>query len=119
MRVGEWTSFDHFDGLGPETDRAVLIKLKDPGALARSQGAAGAFAQGIAPAFIETKVYSGLADQLGEALKAKNIDADISVVQPSLWAPAGNGYIAQDLAYVIGGAGIASFFCWLAFRRKK
>ena len=112
-------SRDLYIGLGPETDRAVLIKLKDPGALARSQGAAGAFAQGIAPAFIESKVYSGLAEQLGEALRAKNIDADISVVQPGTWKPADNGHIAQDLAYVIGGAGIAAFFCWLAFRRKK
>jgi hypothetical protein len=136
-----WTPFDSFDGddfkpfdsfdgcrprtpyiligLGQETDRAVLIKVKDPGALARSQGGAATFAQGIAPAFIEGKVYDGMRDQLQTQLKAKGIDAEVSVVQPGQWRAADGSHIASDFAFMLGGAGIATFFLWLAFGRKK
>lgn len=106
-------------GIGPETDRAVLVKLKDAGALARSQGSVAAFAQGIAPATIETKVYATLAEKLSASLKQQGVEADVTVVQPGAWRTLDGSHIGSDLAFMVGGAGIAALLYWVAFRRKK
>ena len=105
--------YDHLIGQGPETDRAILIKLKDPNALARSQGSAATFAQAVAPAYVEGRVFDGFKQQLVESFKAKGIDADVSVVSPAQWKPAGQDHLLGDLGYALGGAGVIGIIWWL------
>ncbi len=121
----DWEVFDSFDGeyIGarPETrtNRAILIKLNSPGALARGQGATAAFAESLAPAFIEARVYDEVASQLKGALADQNVDADVSVVEPTKFASAGMSYVGSDLAYLLGGAGVLGVAYWLFKRFRK
>jgi len=117
----DWEVFDHFDGeSSTETNLAVLVTLKNPGALARREGAAASFAANVAPAMIESKVYEGLAAKLQDALAGQNVEADITVVEPRKWMPAnGTTSIASDLGYVIGGTGLMAAFAWAIMKGLK
>lgn len=120
----DWEVFDSFDGaprsapVQTETNRAILIKLLSPGALARGQGATAAFAESLAPAFVEARVYDEVASQLKGALADQNVEADISIVEPTKFASAGMSYIGSDLAYLMGGAGVVGALYWL-YRRSR
>jgi hypothetical protein len=106
-------------GADPSTGKAILIKVKNAADLARSQGALASFAQALAPASIESKVYQQMASELGKALKEKSVDADISIVEPAGWQPAGMGHVWTDVGFAIGGAGIIGALWWLLSGRKK
>ena len=101
-----------------DTNRAILIKLRDPAALARAQGPVASFAQAVAPSTIEGKVYEGFRDQLAKSLKEKAIDADIQIVQPSSFIPADSAHVAADLGFALGGAGLVGIF-WFLFGGRK
>ena len=123
----DWEVFDSFDGvvlpssqkIRSATERAILIRLRDPGALARGQGATAAFAEQLAPATIEAQVYDEVANQIDAALAAKNVDADISIVEPKVWSPAGLAHVGSDIALFMGGAGLVGVIYWLFSRGKK
>jgi hypothetical protein len=106
--------------LGADTNRAILIKVNNAGELARSQGFIATFAQALAPASIEGKVYSTMAQQLRDSLKEKQVDADVTVVEPGAWRPAGSSHIATDVAVGLTAFGVAAIL-WrlLAGGRKK
>ena len=93
-------------GADQETNRAILIRVRNAGELARSQGAVASLAQSLAPATVEGRVYGEMAKQLSQSLKAKNIDADVSVVEPSMWKPAGSSHVWIDVGFAVGGAGL-------------
>lgn len=101
-----------------ESAKAILIRLRDPGALARTQGSVASFAQALAPATIEAKVLETVKDQIGQSFKDKGIDADISIVQPGNFALADNSHIAADVGFAIGGAGMIGLF-WFLFSRGR
>jgi len=105
--------------IGQETNRALLVKLKDPGALARSQGSVAALAQGIAPATIEATVYTTAAGEVQKALAARGIPSEVSVVEPGQFRPAGSSHVAQDIGFAIGGMGIVGLLWWLFSGRRK
>lgn len=115
----EWEVFETFNG-GDVTDinHAVLVKLKDPLALARSQGSIASAAAAAAPSMISAKVYTEFAKQLVDSLKAKGIDADTTVVEPKNFAPASGSHVAQDIGFAIGGAGILAAL-WYLFSGRK
>lgn len=106
------------DILGQETNRAVLIRVHNADELARSQGAIATFAQTLAPATIEAKVYDTLAQRLKKSLAAQNVDADVSVVESSAFKPAGNGHIARDVGLAVASLGGVALLFHL-FRGKK
>lgn len=121
----DWEVFDSFDGtvlpskIRTETERAILIRLRNPGALARGQGATAAFAESLAPATVEAQVYDEVASQLDAALLSKNVDAEVSIVEPKMWSPAGLAHVGSDIAFFVGGAGIVGALYWLFSGRKK
>lgn len=106
-------------GADSDTNRAVLIKVKNAAELARSQGALASFAQALAPATIEAKVYSTLAAKLAEALKKENVDAEITVVEPKGYVAADGKHIASDIGWALGGAGVLAGLWYLFSGRKK
>ena len=120
----DWEVFDSFDGgvagSVSETNRAILIRLKDPIGVARAQGATAAFAASLAPATIEARVYEAVAMQIGASLGEKNVEADVTVVEPAGWTEATNMVnLGSDFAYILGGAGVAGVLYWLFRKGKK
>lgn len=103
-------------GADQETNRAILIRVKNAAELARSQGAIASFSQALAPATIEGKVYSEMAKELQKSLREKNVDADVSIVEPSKWKPAGTDHVWTDIGFAIGGAGLLAGL-WYLFKR--
>lgn len=90
----------------PETNRAILIRVKNAGELARSQGTLATVAQSLAPATIESKVYDEMAKQLQQKFKEQHVDADVTIVEPRGYQSADGGkHIWQDVAIGIGLAG--------------
>lgn len=106
-------------GAEPETNRAILIRVKNAGELARSQGAVAALAQSIAPATIEGKVYAEMAKKLADSLKAQHVDADVTIVEPKGFVQADGKHIWSDVGLAIGGAGILAMLGYLLFRGSK
>jgi hypothetical protein len=100
--------------LGQETNRALLVRVKDPAAVARSQGKLAAFAAGLAPATIEAKVYEIMGDEFKKKLASQGIEADVSVVEPKSFQAAGSSHIATDVAFAIGGMGVVGLL-WFLF----
>jgi hypothetical protein len=108
--------------IGAETNQALLIRVKNAAELARSQGAVASFAQALAPATIEARVYSEMAKKIGASLRDQHVDAEIEIVEPSKFRGAGNGHIGRDLGLVLGGGGLLAIGGWLAakwWKRKK
>lgn len=107
------------------TNRAILIRIKNPAELARSQGAIAALAQTLAPATIEAKIYSTVRDQLAAGFKEKGVDADVIVtdVPVSSWKPPSKSMpIGMDIMIGLGGLGVAGVAWWLFsshLRNKK
>jgi hypothetical protein len=103
-----------------ETNRAVLIRIKNAADLARSQGALASMAQTLAPATIEARVYDELAKQLGKALADKRVEADVQVIDApqSNWRPAGGTHLWTDIALALGGLGVLAIL-WRVFAGGK
>jgi len=101
------------------TTNAILIKIKDPNLLARSQGATASFVTSLAPATVENKVLSEIARQLKTALQEQNVEADVAVVQPALFKDAGISHVASDIGLAVGGMGLAGLAWWLMKRGKR
>ncbi len=98
-----------------ETNRALLLRFKDPGAVARSQGGSVAsFANAIAPGTIEAEVYNRAVPEVVKSLQSKGIEAEVTVVEPRSFLAAGNSHIAADLGFAIGGAGVVGLL-WFLF----
>jgi len=104
------------DAIGQLTNRAILIRVKNAGELARSQGALASLVQSIAPATIEGKVYDEMVKKLSASLKENNVDADIRVVEPTGFQTADGKHIATDI--VLGAAAIGGIIAVIAFGRK-
>jgi hypothetical protein len=104
-------------GADPAPAQGILIRVKNASELARSQGAVATFAEALAPATVGTKVLSTIASELKKALKEKNVDASIEVVDPAGWEPA-SGKFMQDLGFAVGGAGVLAGLWWLFVGRK-
>jgi hypothetical protein len=93
-------------GTDQETNRALLIRVRNTAELARSQGSVASLAQALAPATVEAKVYSSMASELRKSLKDKNVDADVSVVEPKAWQPADGKHVWSDVGLGLGIAGV-------------
>jgi hypothetical protein len=102
-----------------DTNRAILIKVKNAAELARSQGAIASFAQALAPATIEGKVYATMRDKLAESLKKENVDAEVTIVEPKGYVAADGKHIASDIGWALGGAGVLAGLWYLFSGRKK
>jgi hypothetical protein len=101
-----------------DTNRALLIKIKNPAELARSQGAVAAFVQTLAPSTIEAKIYEAMREKLSAALKAENVDAEVTIVEPKAFKAAGVSHVARDVGLVVAGVGGLALM-WHFFKRKK
>jgi hypothetical protein len=108
----------------PTTNRAILIRVRNAAELARSQGAVATIAQAIVPATIEAKVYDTMAEKLKESLKANNVDAEVSVVEPNKFRSANGNHVAQDV--VVGAVTVSAvvgllalIYHFVAGRKKK
>lgn len=107
-------------GAEPDSDHAILIKIKNAGELARSQGFVATLAQAALPSTIETQVYKKVIDELRGALSSKNVDVDVKMVDPAAWRPAGSTHLWQDIGIAIGGAGVLTIVLhFLLYRRKR
>lgn len=110
------------DILGAETNRAVMVRIKNVAEVVRDQGgAAGAIAQQFAPVTIENEVYKKIAEEFARGLKAKNIDAVVTVVDaPSPdWKPVKGSRVVQYTAIGVGGAGLLGLGAWLFMRMRR
>lgn len=108
--------------IGADTNRGVLIRIKNAGDLARSQGHLASLAQALAPSMIEAKVYDELAKQLKSSLKDKNVDADVTVVEPGAFATADGKHIARDIGIGLlaaGGVITVGALLWRLVGRKN
>lgn len=81
-----------------ETQRAILIQVRNAAQLARSQGTLASLAQAVAPATIENKVNAQISSEISSALKAKGVDASVTIVDPVGFKPANGAHIAADIA---------------------
>lgn len=95
-------------GAEPETNRAILIRVKNAGEVARSQGTLATIAQSLAPATIEAKVYDEMAKQLQQKLKDQHVDAEVTVVEPKGMQPADGKHVWQDVAIGLGLVGVVA-----------
>jgi hypothetical protein len=98
-------------GADQATNRAILIRVRNAAELARSQGALGTLAAALVPGTVEAKVYDEMKAKLVESLKANNVDADVSVVEPKNFKSPTNSHLAHDAvvgAVAIGG--VIGFF---------
>lgn len=95
------------DVLGAASNRAVLIQIKNLPAVVKAQGGAlGSLAQSLVPDTIEAKVYDTVASQLVSKFKEQGVDADVKVVTPTGYQPAGGSPIWMPLALGLGGFGV-------------
>lgn len=114
----EWEVFDTFNGEAPaSTGIAALVRLKDPLSLARAKGGIATAAAAAAPDMITSKVYSEFGKQMGESLKAKGIDADISIVEPKNFAAP--SHTVRNIGFVVGGVSLLGAIGYLLMRRKS
>lgn len=101
------------------TNRAIIIRLKNPAAVARQQGALASFAASLAPATTESEVYSRLAGELRKELKSQHVDADVIVAEPEGWQLATKSSpIGWDLGYILGGVGVFGVLVWIVTKGK-
>lgn len=103
--------------------RALLIQVRDVQALVRAKGgAAGDFAQKIMPDTIADQVYSEMAKKMSEGLKAEGVDADVRVVSPAGYQPAGVNAVYKPLAIgslsLLGGLGLWKLTSWIIHRGR-
>ncbi len=100
------------------TNRAILIKVRNPDEIARGQGSMAAFAQTLAPATIEAKVLQIISEQLQTALAAQHVDAEVTVVSPiGLQTADDQAHIATDIGLAIGGIGLVALL-WSVMSKK-
>ena len=92
--------------------RALLIQVRDVPALVASKGgAAGAFAMKLVPETIAATVYGKMRDEFASKLKEQGVDADVQVVSPAAYQPAGVNPVWRPLAIGFGVA-FAGFATW-------
>lgn len=112
--MGFYASGGDYLGAAAGPDRAILIRLKGAGDLAKReakgvQGGIVKILEPLAPKFIESQVYTEMAKQLAEGFRQKKVDADVQVVESSAgWRPPAGGNFwltvaAGSLAAVLGG----------------
>lgn len=96
--------------------RAILIRVRNAGDVARKQGALASLATALVPATVEARVYEEMAARLDGDLKANGIDAEVSVIadasRPSSPGAGDGGAFLRGAAVGVGGAGVV----WLAWR---
>lgn len=103
-----------------ETNRAILIRLLNPSQIARRDGTLSAMAQHIAPATVEARVFDDTVDKLTEVLRSQNIDAEVTVVEPTNWEVASpSKHIWQDIGIGLGMVGIVALVWRLVNGGKK
>lgn len=108
------------DVFGASPQRAILLKVKNVGALVAKQGGApgqivSSLSQmvpgGIVSQPLETLVLDKMVAELRTNLAAKGVDAEVSVVEPGSYRGSASG-LAQGTA--LGAAGVG--LLWLAKR---
>ncbi len=100
------------------TNKAILIQVKNAGALAANQGKVAALAAGVAPATIESTVLSTVVSKLKDNFKTQGVDADVSMVEPAGYQPASGSGLMVNVACVAGGAAVVGL-AWLLFGGRK
>jgi hypothetical protein len=105
-------------GVAPEKrGNAVLIRVNNVADVVKQQGQLAAFAQALAPATIESKVYSTLADKLKTALAEQGVDADVHVVNPAGYEPCKSDLL-RDVFVGVLGATVFTTTLW-GYRRWR
>ena len=110
------------DALGADTNRAILIRVKNAGELARSQGGVASLAQSLAPATIEGKVYDTLRDKLFKSLQEQHVDAEVTGVEPKGFVQADGKHSWTDVGVGLlaaGGAVGLLAILWRVFAGHK
>jgi hypothetical protein len=93
------------------TGKALLVHLRDPSAVAKANSGFGALASMLVPKTVEDEVYSAMAGEFGSSLRARNIEADVSVVEstagliPASAATDGSSFV-KGLAVGAGACGL-------------
>lgn len=90
-----WNGTLELLGAEAPSERGILVRVKNPSALAARQGGGGgAAAAALADAFpqiaarpLESLVLDKLVEQLRTNLKAAGADADVSLVAPASYRP--------------------------------
>src|SRR4051812_37418078 len=104
------------------TDQAILIRVKNAGQLARSQGAVASLAQSVAPETIEAKVYDEMRKKLSSSLKDQGVDAEVSIVSAGGWKPVSGGGSSNTVKYAafgIGGVALLGCAFYMLGGKKK
>lgn len=108
--------------------RAVLVKLRDIPALIKQQG--GSVGAGIASlskesstagGMVSALVYGKIQEELQKGFKEKGVDADVQVVVPTGYVPAGSNPVWKPLAITTmatGGAYVLYRILYRIFRKK-
>ena len=98
-----------------QSERAVLIRVRNAPELVRKAGAVASLAQTLFPTTLDSKVYSEMATKLAAGLKAEGVDADVRVVEPAGWQRA-RGIISWPDAAVGAAVVIMALLVWNLFR---
>jgi len=107
-------------GLDPaQRGNAVLIRVNNIANVVQQQGQLAALAQALAPSTIESKVYSTLASKLKASLADSGVDADVSVVNPSGYAPAKSDILRDVFVGVLGATAFAGIVYGVKRWRKR
>jgi len=104
--------------LGADTNKGVLIRVKNAPELARAQGAMVSLVQQLAPATVESKVYEKLADELRASFKDRKVDADVLVVDVDAWKMSKSTRLGVGL-FAVSAVAVAGLFAFLARRGSK
>lgn len=110
-----------YDVLGAD-DSVVVIKIKDAVNLAKSQGGVASLAAMFVPSTVGSEVYRKVASELSSALKAKNVNAEVSVLNaPPVGVPASKRMFVEGAAVGVGalGAGYGIFRLIKFLLRRK
>lgn len=104
------------DVLGADAGEVIVVRVKNAPELARSQGPVASFAQSIAPATIEHKVLTTIAQKLRESFSAQKpaVDVDVTVAEPTAWKPTGTSHIWIDVGIGLGGLAVVALL-WSFF----
>jgi hypothetical protein len=98
------------------TNQAIVIRVRNAADLVRRSGAIASFAQQLLPTTLESEVYSRMAKELDQGLRAKGVDAEVAVVEPAGWRPVPNISL-KSAAIGAGAAGLFATLLWLWWRR--
>ncbi len=85
---------------------AIVIRVRDVGAVLKSKSAAGSFLYDFAPATLSNITLSEMAKKIGAGLKAEGVDADVQVATSPPSGPAPKSDFRTGVAVGVASVGV-------------